>query len=118
MMRFLLTKLLPIGATIGIFNSALSPVKPALAMFAAAANALAGETNQAVDTSALDQAGQGHRPSAPQKGLAPGGKRKTLEGFADALDPEVPKDDADAFGWKAGDRAAKPLAAPKPPGKK
>ena len=107
MIKLLLTRLFPIGGAVMIFGSALSPVKPTLNMFAAAANALAGETEQDVDVKGLEPT------DAPRKEMPRANKRKRLEALADQL----AQSDEDAFGWKPGDRAAKPLAAPPKPKK-
>lgn len=119
MMKLLLTRLLPAAAAVGIFTTSLSPVKPALAMFAAAADALAGETSVTVDTSGLGEpsphVGQlaqkvaGKQAATPQKQ-----KRAVLEKLADEHDAPA-KPDEEAFGWKPGDRAPKPIGKPKSP---
>lgn len=119
MMKLLLTRLLPAAAAVGIFTTALSPVKPALAMFGAAADALAGETSVAVDTSGLGEPSP-HVGQLAQKVAGTGSgaphaqkqKRAVLEQLADAHDAPA-KPDEEAFGWKAGDRAPKPLGKPK-----
>jgi hypothetical protein len=105
--KLLLTRLFPIGGAVFIFGSALSPVKPTLNMFAAAANALAGETEQDVDVKGLEPA------DSPRKEMPRANKRKKLEALADQLG----QSDEDTFGWKPGDRAAKPLAPPPKPKK-
>jgi hypothetical protein len=112
MMKFILTRMLPVGAGVAIFGSALSPVGPTLNMFQAAANALAGDTEAEVDVAGLTPADRAREPS-PHKTTPQGERRKKLEAIAD----QAGKSDEDAFGWKAGDRAPKPLAAP-PPKKK
>lgn len=45
MIKLLLGRLLPAGAAIALFTSALSPLRPALNAFAISANALAGDTS-------------------------------------------------------------------------
>ena len=108
MMKLILTRLLPVGASVAIFGSALSPVGPTLNMFQAAANALAGETENEVDVAGLNPADRARDPS-PRKEMPRGERRKKLEAIAD----QAGKSDEDAFGWKPGDRAPKPLGAKK-----
>lgn len=100
MIKFVLTRLLPVGASVVIFGGALSPVKPTLNLFAAAADALAGGTEVEADVSGFDPAARSSRKELPR-----GNKRKKLEALADQLG----KSDEDTFGWKPGDRAARPL---------
>ncbi len=122
MMKLLLTRVLPALATVGIFTTALSPVQPALALFGAAADALAGETSVAVDTSDLDQLAKqaGQLAVLPGSGLpkpatrARQQKRAVLEKLADAHETPAKPDD-EAFGWKPGDRAPRPIGAPRTP---
>ena len=45
MIKLLLGRLLPAGAAVGLFMSALSPLKPALDAFGVAANALSGQSS-------------------------------------------------------------------------
>ena len=104
MINFVLTRLLPVGASVAIFGAALSPVTPTLNLFAAAADALAGGTEVEADVSGLDPAARARDPS-PRKELPRGNKRRQLEALADQLG----KSDEDTFGWKPGDRAARPL---------
>lgn len=113
MMKLVLTRLLPLVATVAIFGSAFSPIGPTLNMFQAAANALAGDTEAEVDVSGLTPA---ERPRDPmvRKVAGPAERRKKLEAIAD----QAAKSDEDAFGWKPGDRAPKPIAAPPPTRKK
>lgn len=109
MMKLILTRLLPLGASVAIFGSALSPVQPTLNMFAAAADALAGENEVAVDVRGLQPTSAARDP-APRREMPRNNKRQKLEAMADSLG----QSDEEAFGWKAGDRAPKPLAPPKP----
>ena len=104
MIKLLLTRLFPAGAAAIIFGSALSPVAPTLNMFAAAADALAGGTEVEVDVAGLDPAARA-RDGAPRKEMPRGNKRKKLEALADQLG----KSDEDTFGWKPGDRGARPI---------
>lgn len=108
MMKLLLTRVLPVGASMAIFGAALSPVTPTLNLFAAAADALAGETELEVDVRGLDPEARAPDPLV-KKQQARGEKRKKLEALANQVD----QSDEDAFGWKPGDRAAKPLAPKK-----
>lgn len=112
MIKFILTRVLPMGASVAIFGSALSPVGPTLDMFQAAANALAGETEVEVDVAGLTPAERA-RGSLPRRQLPRGEQRKRLEAIAD----QAAKSDEETFGWGAGERAPKPLAGP-PPKKK
>jgi hypothetical protein len=109
MIKLILTRLLPAGAAVAIFGSALSPVGPTLSMFQAAANALAGETDGEVDVAGLTQADRARAPST-RGGLQRIERRKKLEAIAD----QAAKSDDEAFGWRAGDRAPRPLAGPPP----
>ena len=108
MIKLLLTRVFPVGASLAIFGAALSPVTPTLNLFAAAADALAGGTEVEADVSGLDPAARARDPLV-KKALPRGEKRKKLEALADQLG----QSDEDTFGWKAGDRAAKPLAPKK-----
>lgn len=109
MIKFLLTRVLPLGAGVAIFGSALSPVGPTLNMFQAAANALAGETEVEVDVAGLTPAERA-RDSLPRRPLPRGEQRKRLEAIAD----QAAKSDDETFGWRAGDRAPRPLAGSPP----
>lgn len=109
MIKFLLTRLFPVGASVAIFGSALSPVKPTLDLFAAAAAALAGETEVEADVSGLDPSARPSAPAERKERPGKGERRKKLEALADQLG----KSDEDTFGWKAGDRGAKPIAPKK-----
>ena len=110
MIKFLLTRLFPVGASVAIFGAALSPVTPTRNLFAAAADALAGGTEIEADVAGLDPADRSRGPGQrSERARPPGEKRKKLEALADQLS----QSDEDAFGWKPGDRAAKPLV-PKP----
>jgi hypothetical protein len=110
MIKLLLTRVFPIGASVAIFGSALSPVAPTLNLFQAAASALAGETEVQADVSGLQPSGPQADPLLPKKKLQPKGeKRKKLEALADQLG----QSDEDTFGWKAGDRGTKPISPKK-----
>lgn len=105
MMKLILTRLLPVGASVAIFGSALSPVQPTLNLFAAATDALAGGTEVEADVSGLDPKERA-RDSLPRKQAPKSEKRKKLEALADQL----AKSDEDTFGWRPGDRAPKPIS--------
>jgi hypothetical protein len=106
MIKFLLTRIFPVGASVAIFGAALSPVTPTLNLFAAAADALAGETQGHADVTGLEPSGPTVDPLLPKKKTQPKGeKRKKLEALADQLGTS----DEDTFGWKAGDRGTKPI---------
>jgi len=45
MMKLVLGRVLPMAVAVGLFTSALSPLRPALAAFGVAADALGGETH-------------------------------------------------------------------------
>lgn len=109
MIKFLLTRVFPVGASMAIFGAALSPVTPTLNLFAAAADALAGGTEVEADVTGLTPDARVRDPMIKKKELPRGEKRKKLEALAN----QVGASDEDAFGWKPGDRAAKPLAPPK-----
>lgn len=104
MMKLLLTRVLPVGASMAIFGAALSPVTPTLNLFAAAADALAGGTEVEVDVAGLDPEARAQDPLV-KKQRARGEKRKKLEALADQVD----QSDEEKFGWKAGDRGPKPI---------
>ncbi len=96
MIRLFLGRLLPGAAAIALFASALSPLRPALAAFGAAASALAGDAN--LSTQEIGA------PKLPSGGLSVGGlfeqggpedqedKRTRLRAIAGqfADQPEVP----------------------------
>lgn len=104
MMKLILTRLLPVGASVAIFGSALSPVGPTLNMFAAAADALAGGTEVEADVRGLQPTSAARDP-APKREMPRNNRRQKLEAIADQLG----QSDEDTFGWKPGDRAPKPL---------
>lgn len=107
MMKLVLTRLLPLVASVAIFGSAFSPIGPTLNMFQAAADALAGETEVEVDVAGLTPAERSRAPVA-RKPVAKAERRKKLEAIA----ARAGKNDEDAFGWNAGDRAARPIGPP------
>lgn len=104
MIKFLLTRLFPVGASVAIFGSALSPVGPTLNLFSAAAAALAGETEVQADVTGLEPSRAAADPLV-RKAQPKGEKRKKLEALADQLG----KSDEDTFGWKPGDRGTRPI---------
>ena len=67
MIKFLLTRIFPVGASVAIFGAALSPVTPTLNLFAAAADALAGETQGHADVTGLEPSGPAGEPLLPTK---------------------------------------------------
>ncbi len=81
---------------------------PTLNLFAAAADALAGGTEVEADVHGLDPQARAQDPLV-KKQKERGEKRKKLETLAN----QVGASDEDEFGWKAGDRAAKPLTPKK-----
>ncbi|MEN9799853.1 MAG: hypothetical protein RL653_3550 [Pseudomonadota bacterium] len=102
MVKLVLARLLP-GALAGtLLWSALSPLRPALEGFARAANALAGEQNAGGVDFPRDLPGPG--PSAPSAERA-----RALREIASAVEKQANVPEAEALGWEAGDRAARPL---------
>lgn len=115
MMKLLFARLLPGAVAVGIFTTALSPVKPALAMFAAAADALAGETQgqtEVLGTPSLPPV-PGVTPETARPAAGKAGKRRSLENFANQLEGGEKKED---YGWNPGDRAPKPIQLKGPDG--
>jgi hypothetical protein len=102
MMKLVVARLLP-GALAGtLLWSALSPLRPALEGFARAANALAGEQ----DAGGVDFPRDVPGPEV----TAPSAQRaRALREIAGAVEAQANVPEAEAMGWEAGDRAAKPL---------
>lgn len=92
MMKLLFGRLLPAGAAAAILTSALSPLRPALDAFGAAAVALTGQDPAPVEGGADFGAGLvPGLPSAPPQ-AKPQAQRKKLQELANRLrDPNAPK---------------------------
>lgn len=102
MIKLVAARLLP-GALAGtLLWSALSPLRPALEGFAKAAGALAGER----DVGGVDF------PSVQPGAAAPSAhahRARELRDIAKNVESRGAMPDAEALGWEAGDRAARPL---------
>jgi len=120
MMKMLLYRVLPLGAAIGIFSSALSPLQPMLAAFGKAATALTGDTDVGgVDLQPPDLQGELNKVKEVAKGPQQSKQGRTLQQLADNLSQGKATVDADdPYGHKAGARGMKKLDLPPPPKKK
>ena len=72
MLKLLLGRLLPLGATAFLLKSSFSPIKPALAAFGAATDALAGQSTAQVDANFPGADGSSPQVQVPTAGSVRG----------------------------------------------
>lgn len=114
MFKLFLYRVIPIGAAIGIFSSALSPLQPMLAAFGKAATALTGKENVGgVELQPPDLKGELDKVKEVATGKQPSAQSRTLQQLAANLNEGKPVEDTeDPYGHQAGARGMKPIALP------